>query len=210
MNTAVEVLDLNADDFVDGELFDEVTSDHFVEAQKAWRPIVLAAAKELSKSGGPAVLIPRHYHWDWERKAADLRMLAITFFGLSCGGALQGLMKLLTVGHTCRLTEQAGKPLVYVDYLESAPWNIKSLMAALGKQARYGGIGSLLMEAAVQKSKDEGFKGRLGLHSLPTSEQFYLKTCGMTAVGRDPSKQNLLWLEFTPEQAERFISRGTV
>ena len=136
-------------------------------------------------------------------------MLAISFYGLRSGGNLQGLMKLITVGYGGRLAEQAGKPVVYVDYLESAPWNIKPLMNALGKSPLLGGIGTRLLEAAVQKSIEEGFKGRLALHSLPTSEQFYLKACGMTAVGRDPAKQNLLWLEFTAEQADRFITRGT-
>jgi hypothetical protein len=205
----VELLDHQSGEFVEAELFDEVTMDHFLETQREWRPVVTEAALYLAKAGAKPILVPRHFHWDWTKKEADLRMLAITFYGLGCGGALQGLMKLLTVGHTCRLPEQAGKPLVYVDYLEAAPWNIKPLMSALGKAPRYGGIGTLLLEAAVQKSKEEGFKGRLALHSLPTSEQFYLKACGMTAVGRDPAKQNLLWLEYTPEQAERFITRGT-
>lgn len=183
--------------------------EHFIETQREWRPVVTEAALHLSKSGTGQILMPRHWHWDWTKKEAELKLLAITFVGLSCGGSLQGLMKLLTVGQSCRLPEQTGKPLVYVDYLEAAPWNIKPLMNALGKHPRYGGIGSRLLEAAVRKSKDEGFKGRLALHSLPTSEQFYLKACGMTAVGRDPAKQNLLWFEFIPEQADRFISRGT-
>jgi hypothetical protein len=30
--------------------------------------------------------------------------------------------------------------------------------------------------------------------------------CGMTPVGRDSAKQNLLWLEYTSEQAENFLS----
>jgi hypothetical protein len=28
----------------------------------------------------------------------------------------------------------------------------------------------------------------------------------MTPVGRDAAKQNLLWCEFTPEQAKKFLS----
>ena len=48
----------------------------------------------------------------------------------------------------------------------------------------------------------------MALHSLSTSERFYLDVCGMTAVDRDPVKQNLLWCEFTPEQAERFLEEG--
>jgi hypothetical protein len=69
-------------------------------------------------------------------------------------------------------------------------------------------VGSRLVEVAIRRSMAEEFRGRVGLHSLPTSERFYLKTCGMTPVGRDPAKQNLLCCEFTPEQAEAFLTRG--
>lgn len=208
MRIPVEILDCSTGNAVEAELFDEVQVEHFLETQNEWRPIVEAAAVALQRAGASRVLIPRHFHWDWTRKAGDLRMLAITFYGLNCGGKLQGLLKLMTVGHVCRLSEQAGKDLVYVDYLETAPWNIKPLMGALGRAPLYGAVGTRLIEAAVQKSIEEDFKGRIGLHSLPTSEGFYLKACGMTAVGRDPAKQNLLWCEFTPEQAERFLSGG--
>jgi hypothetical protein len=95
-----------------------------------------------------------------------------------------------------------------VDYLETAPWNIKPLMQALGKRPQFAAVGTRLIEAAVRKSLEEGFRGRLALHSLPGSERFYLEVCGMAAVARDPAKQNLLWCEFTPEQAENFLTGG--
>lgn len=117
-------------------------------------------------------------------------------------------MKLENAGRSGRIASQKGKPLTYVDYLEAAPWNVKPLMQALGRSQEFAAVGTRLIEAAVRKSLDEGFKGRLALHSLSTSERFYLDVCGMTAVGRDPAKQNLLWCEFTPEQAERFLKEG--
>ena len=117
-------------------------------------------------------------------------------------------MKVEVAGRSGRLASQRGKPLVYVDYLETAPWNIRPLMQALGKSPRFGAVGTRLVEAAVRRSLDEGFKGRLALHSLSGSERFYLEVCGMTAAGRDPAKQDLLWCEFTPEQAERFLTGG--
>ena len=40
------------------------------------------------------------------------------------------------------------------------------------------------------------------------AERFYLEVCGMTAGDRDPDKQHLLWCEFTPEGAERFLTKG--
>jgi hypothetical protein len=168
------------------------------------------AAKKMVQSGSPQDLIPGHFHWDWTGKEADLRLLAFCFFGLSARGKLQGLMKLESAGKSGRIPSQKGKPLIYVDYLETAPWNIKPLMRALGRSQELAAVGTRLIEAAVRKSLEEGFKGRLGLHSLTTSERFYLDVCGMTAVGRDPLKQNLLWYEFTPEQADRFLKEGAI
>jgi hypothetical protein len=95
-----------------------------------------------------------------------------------------------------------------VDYLETAPWNIKPMAQALGTSPLFGAVGTRLIEAAVRKSLEEGFKGRVALHSLSTSERFYLDVCGMMAVGRDPAKQDLLWCEFTPEGADKFLGGG--
>jgi hypothetical protein len=202
---AIQIINCQSGDPVNAEIFDEVTLAHFIETQSEWRPVVLAAARALSQQPNQATLIPRHFHWDWTRKEAELKLLAVKFYAVAHTGKLQGIMKVETVAHTCMLSEQQGKPLVYIDYLESAPWNIKKLMAALGQPQRFGAVGSRLLEAAVLLSKEEEFHGRVALHSLPGSEGFYVNGCGMTPVGRDPHKENLLWCEFTPEQAERYL-----
>jgi hypothetical protein len=201
----VQIIRSDTKEPVDAELFDEVTLEHFLETQQAWRPLVIQAGLQLHQMGA-IDSVPHHWHWDWTTKEADLRVLAFTFFGLRCENELQGLMKLVTAGHVGRHPDEKGKPLVYVDYVETAPWNVKPLMEPLGKSARFGAVGTRLIEAAVRKSLEEGFKGRVGLHSLSTSEPFYIKVCGMTPVARDPAKQDLLWCEFTPEQANRFLS----
>jgi hypothetical protein len=208
MRIPVTLIDNSTGEPIPASLFDEVTMAHFLEVQKEWRPLVVLATSYLTQSGAAAPDIPRHWHWDWTRKEPELQMLAITFYGLECRGRLQGLMKVDTVTHGCRLPEQRGKPLVYIDYLETAPWNIKKLMEPLGRRPEFGAVGTRLVEAAVRHSLDEGFKGRVGLHSLSTSERFYLEVCGMTAGERDPDKQHLLWCEFTPEGAERFLTKG--
>lgn len=207
MKTFVHIIDNRTGQPVEAELFDEVTVEHFIETQQEWRPIVLKAARQLA-ARGHRELIPQHFHWDWTAKAPELNVLANAFYGIRYDNKLQGLMKLQTVGPfcRCRLPEQADKALIYVDYVEVAPWNLKTLMAGLGEKPLYNVIGSRLIEAAVLKSKDEECKGRIGLHSLPVTEPFYLKACGMTPVGRDSAKQNLLWLEYTPEQAENFLT----
>jgi hypothetical protein len=203
----IQIIDNATGQAVEAEIFDEVTVEHFIETQQEWRPIVLKAARQLAARGSHQ-LIPQHFHWDWTTKAPELNVLANAFYGIRCNNQLQGLMKVETVGPfcTCRLPEQSGKSLVYVDYVEVAPWNLKVLAAALGEKPRYNVIGTRLIEAAVLKSKEEECKGRIGLHSLPMTDSFYIKACRMTPVGRDPAKQNLLWLEYTPEQAENFLT----
>jgi hypothetical protein len=208
MRVPVVIIDNHTGQPVEAELFDDVTMDHFLEAQAQWRPVVVLAARRLAQSADTAPEIPRHWHWDWTRKEPELGMLAITFIGLECRGRLQGLMKVEKVTHRCRLPEQLGKPLVYIDYLEVAPWNVKPLMDALGRKPEFRGVGTRLLEAAVRISEEEGFKGRVGLHSLDASEGFYLQSCKMLAGERDPAKQELLWCEFTPERAQQFLTGG--
>lgn len=205
MRIDTEIVDNHTGAPVPATLHDEVTIAHFLETQKDWRPVVLGAAKKLHQAGAASELIPQHWHWDWNEKAPELVLLPIRFLAIECEGRLQGLMKVNTVSHRCRLPEQRGRELVYIDYVEVAPWNIKPFTEALGLQPRYSAVGTRLVEAAVRLSLDEGFKGRVGLHSLPASERFYLSGCRMTGVERDTNKQDLLWCEFTPEQAERFL-----
>jgi hypothetical protein len=207
VRTLVHIIDNRTGLPVEAELFDEVTVEHFIETQQEWRPIVLKAARQLAAHGSRE-LIPQHFHWDWTAKAPELNELASSFYGIRCDNKLQGIMKLQTMGQfcRCRLPEQADKDLVYVDYVEVAPWNLKTLAVALGEKPLYNAVGSRLIEAAVLRSKEEERKGRIGLHSLPITEPFYRKACGMTPVGRDSAKQNLLWLEYTPEQADNFLT----
>jgi hypothetical protein len=206
MKIPVAIKDNSTGELIQAHLFDEISVEHFIETKKEWRPVVLAAARKLAASNAATeAQIPRHFHWDWTGKEAQLKLLAIHFFGIEHLGKLQGIMKIESVGHSCRFPVQRGKPLVYIDYLEVAPWNIKQLMEPLGKTAKYAAVGTRLVEAAVRQSIEEGFKGRVALHSLPTSEHFYVDGCKMTPVGRDLGKQNLLWCEFTPEQAQNFI-----
>ena len=69
---------------------------------------------------------------------------------------------------------------------------------------RLRGVGSALIAAAIALSEDEGFKGRLGLHSLPQADAFYRKI-GMTDLGLDAACQNLRYFEMTSSRARAFL-----
>lgn len=105
---------------------------------------------------------------------------------------------------SCRLESQKGKPLVYIEFLETAPWN----RASLTRRPRYRRVGPALVDAAIQVSLNEGFEGRIGLHSLPQADRWYREKCEMTDLDKDPRKQNLRYFEMTVKQADAFMGKG--
>jgi hypothetical protein len=210
LRVPVKILDLSSGAFVDAELFDEVTLDHFVETQRDWRPMVVDATKSMIKRGVDPKQQPRHWHWNWENKVPQLQQFGLSFYGIEYAGRLQGLMKIDLAKHAARITTQEGEGLAYIDYLEVAPWNLREITSELGQKQRFGVVGVNLYAAAVFLSQQAGFEGRVGLHSLPhpKTEQFYQKTCRMMPLERDPKKEDLLYFETTPELAELFLTEA--
>jgi hypothetical protein len=165
------------------------------------RELVEAAQKQFtqfhSENGGK----PEHAHWDWTRKYQLTIDYSLTYrmHGIECGEQIQGLM-LTASGKDCKIVSQKGKNLVYVDFLSAAPWNSQ----ASTKNPKYKLVGKVLLQAAIAMSEEEGFKGRIGLHSLPQAETFYLNI-GMTDCGIDLGYEKLRYFEMTPQQAAAFI-----
>jgi hypothetical protein len=182
---------------VDAYLVDGVTSDLLFKTELAWAALRIENAKNTHANGGD---VPEHWHWDWRKKSAKIDWLAYRCFGIECDSAMQGLMLVNTI-NSSRLQDQKGKPLVYIDYIESAPWNAKEFHPT----PYYGGVGVRLIEASIRFSLSEGFGGRVGLHSLPQSEQFYEKTCGMTRGEIDLRYEGLRWFELTTTNAKKFL-----
>jgi len=186
------------DEMVAANLVEGVTGEMLEQAELAWAALRIEAARRLQAAGRET---PQHWHWDWRRKSARINLLAYRCFGIECGGEMQGLMLVNLTNHVSRMDGQQGKPLVYVDYLEVAPWNVKELTP----EPRYGGVGARLFEAAVRLSLDEGFDGRVGLHPLPQAENFYEKICEITRGGIDRQYQDLCWFELTAVNAKKFL-----
>lgn len=192
------LLDKRTGKFVPAELVETINEGHLASVEKEWMPVLLRRLRELVGQRQP---LPENRHWVWREKVTHIRgLLAYRTFAIVCEGQTQGLMQINTAG-TCRLPGQVGKPLAYVDYLETAPWNRASIVA----RPRFGLVGTLLIRAAIEVSLEEEFHGRIGLHSLPQSEVFYVQACEMTDLGIDGTYQNLKYFEMTPEQAASFL-----
>ncbi len=184
---------------VEAELHHAILGPHVLDWKNHWQPACNKAIQECYAAKDPHRL-PDSWHWDWERKVDQMQgLLAMKGFSVVCNGMTEGLMKVITPG-LCNHPEHKGKHLVYIDYLESAPWNLPQFIPP----GKYKGIGDVLVQAAVNLSHDEGFKGRIGLHSVPKAESFYLNHCGMADLGPDKNKQGLKYFEMTEKQAHEF------
>ncbi len=184
---------------VAASLIEGVNREMLDKTELAWATLRIEGAKKLHAAGSD---VPQHWHWDWRRKSASINLLAYQCFGIECDAEMQGLMLVNTTNYASRMDGQRGKHLVYVDFLEAAPWNVKDLTP---EPPRYKAVGSRLIEAAIRFSLAEGFGGRVGLHALPQAEYFYEKTCEMTRGEIDQQHENLFWFELTAANAKKFL-----
>ena len=176
-------------DLVPADLYDSILENHLEDHERDWKPLLTAQVGE-------------HRHWDWRRKMEYYSpQLSYQSFALEYCGRTQGLM-IVNTTQRCRIPSQENMHLVYVEYLESAPWN-------RGRTPTLKGIGTVLIAAAIQLSRDEGNRGRIGLHSLPQADTFYRDRCGMTDLGLDVAYSPsfpLRYVEMTDSQAATYLN----
>ncbi|QEL16706.1 hypothetical protein [Limnoglobus roseus] len=112
-------------------LHKELDESELIDVEIAWEPKRLRALKELRRSGADLTDLPQHFHWSWARKALQTSgMLAYRAFGIKFKRQMQGLMMVELASHVARLDPDKGKPLVYVDYVETAPWNAREFTSS--------------------------------------------------------------------------------
>ncbi len=201
----IHLLNVERDEPEAAELWHAITEQQLADWEGEWMPELFKAIQRLRRSGVERRHWPQSRRWDWRRKVAAIQeMLANPCFSIVCDGLTQGMMIVDTVKGRCRIDSQEGQHLVYVAFVENAPWN----RAELFDSPRYRGVGSILIRAAVALSEDLEFNGRIGLHSLPQANDFYANTCGMTDLGADPDYGGLRYFEMTSEQAQAFVAKG--
>ena len=201
---AIRIPRRNSLELVDAELHNDLSVDDLLLAERSWTVERAAIMAQLRRHAVPTSEWPESLHWNWSAKAAELLLISATQHGVFCEGRWQALMMTKTVPSTARLPPDTGKPIVYVDFVETAPWNWR--VSAISQDRAFLALGATMIRAAVFQSRKEGFRGRVGLHSLRQSELFYT-SIGMNRVGVDSNKQRLAYFEFTRENAERFLTK---
>ena len=158
-----------------------LTQVHVEQVNTFWRAILRAAQQpDIS--------------WDWAYKlrlaVSDDRYEA---YAIELDELVQGVILLETQWHRSWLPEQS--PLIYIEYLASAPWNRRTV-----EDPPYlVGVGRALLLIARQRSTELAYGGRVGLHALPTTETFYQRN-NMADYGPDPDKNGLVYFEYAALQ----------
>ena len=182
---------------IDATLSRGFSADMLEDVEVRWRPARIRLATAMAAAG----LNLENGHWDWRNKAGLVQSNKLLIFSVQCDGEVQGLMALVTRPRPAH--QLPAGSVVYVDFLESAPWNLGGEGV---QQPRFMGVGTVLIGAAVQESLDLGFGGRVGLHSLPQAVSFYSGRCQMTRCGEDPKYYDLEYLEYGDDVALQWLT----
>ena len=186
----VELYSTIDDSKIIAALIEGVNIDEVDQVETVWSAFL---HKQLASKPS----LPEHAHWDWKYKAREVEgMPNYVIFGISVESEMQALMMVETSFEKAQLPEELYNDLVYVAFLSTAPWNNIDIV----NMPIYRGCGTLLVQEAVSHSVSLGYRGRVGLHSLPQAERFYRDRCGMTDMGIDsnPEHEGLRYFEFKP------------
>lgn len=187
-------------------LVDRIEAEDVTCFEQLWLPPMEAKLAELKGLGQYNAQAVTHWnvadaHWEWPAKFQSRSgQLQWGSYALRSGGRTQGLM-FVNLVRRCRHPSQMNQHMVYVDLVSTAPWN----RARLNSNPLYGGVGVILVTEAIIRSFDEGFEGRIGLHSLPGSESLYRKF-QMDCLGPDPTYDGLPYYELTSQQAASLLA----
>lgn len=136
------------------------------------------------------------YFWDWEDIICSPEGYTreTLYLTADCDGkSVQGIL------HAYFPEESKiakGANIVYIDRLAVAPWNRQ----IHGNRKTFKGVGSRLIYAICQYSKQKGLGGCLGLHALPDAEPFY-RNFKMIDLGIDDIHEGLRYFELDVNQA---------
>lgn len=184
--TKIFLKDVASGELREAELFQGIQERHLTDVEGIWQPALILLERWSGFDHRQ-----ESAHWNWRAKMKHARRKRTQqSFAIVYRDVTQGLM-IVDPTREARLKPDRDKRLVYLDYLEVAPWNRPGWQPHRVFQS----VGTVLVRAAIQVSLDNGHDGRIGLHSLPQADNFYCNL-GMTNLGPDADYQNLCYFEF--------------
>ena len=198
---ATELIELSSGLSVPATVRSDLPPQAVLAVEVVWGPLRIEAVLKMIREGVRWEDVPEHAHWNWSNKLRGFSPLVHKFMAVECRDETQGLMRLDLASEVSRMTADRGKPTVYVDFLESAPWNARQFT----NQPQFKLSGFRLVEAAVRCSAEEGFHGRIGLHALPQASGFYEGSCGMKSFGADSEHEGLTYYELSRDLAAYYL-----
>ena len=168
------------------------TPDYLDAVEQLWAPERASLESELAAHGETL----ESAHWDWRNKARRPPHW-YCLVTVECEGQLQGIMAVENFLRPAVLTP--GTWVLYVDYIEVAPWNYRvpqDRAKPVARESRFKEVGTLLLAEAIRMSIGAAAGGRVGLHGLQQAEAFYVRRCGMNRIGPDPGYYDLVYFEY--------------
>lgn len=178
------------------------TYDYLDAIERQWNTDRLRLASELTAVGEAL----ENAHWDWRNKARRQPHWH-TLVTIEYEGQVQGVMASENFLRPSVL--MPGSWVLYIDFLEVAPWNHRVPSArdrGVVREPLFRRVGTLLIGEAIRTSMGVAASGRVGLHALPQAEEFYVRQCGMTRVGPDPHYYGLVYFEYSEGVAQRHLT----
>ena len=207
---------------VDAIVETDLRANVLAELENQWGELRRAGNQRLEREGHGEQCEHGHWAWDREHKMIGVTEKRFRLLGVRTGTEWQAAMSVYrepvnahlwprwrqllfeVFGFGCR------PQVIYVDYIETAPWNSESFVHPNFR--RYRRAGGILMLEAIRLSVEMGLQGRVGLHSLAGSERFY-KGLGMTRLfeDRDPrsSTRGCWYYELSIKAAQSLIDGRT-
>jgi hypothetical protein len=192
------------------ELREKIDADDIACFEQHWLPPMEAKIEELRAAGTLTRESVEKWnvtdaHWKWGSKFQSRRgELKWASYALRSEGLTQGMMFLNLIA-SCRLQSQLNQHMVYVDLVSTAPWN----RPRFTPEPKFGGVGLVLVTEAIVRSFDEGFEGRIGLHSVAGAEAFYRDKLRMDCLGPDSKAGGLPYYEMTSQRAAQLLAQNS-
>lgn len=183
--------------WVDVNVIRDLSPSRVDSVEKVWKPerLHLSACRSLQGKQ------PEHAHWDWKGKTNPFWASQWRFTGVFLGETCEGLMAVRTKSKASRLSK---KPVLYVDFVEVAPWNSRDLTDT----PRFSGVGTHLVTDAIKMSLDAGWKGRVGLSALSQAKGFYTRLGMIMIEEGDAEYGDLAYFEFDELTAQKLAEQS--